>query len=84
MERGWGKPVDPEHQQNFVDSVRNRKPPSADVEEAHRSALLVHYANMSYRTGGQRLQVDAKTEAVDSPEAMKLFRRSYRKPWVVG
>ena len=60
VERGWGKPVDPEHQQNFVDSVRNRKPPSADVEEAHRSALLVHYANMSYRTGGQKLQVDAE------------------------
>ena len=83
VERCWGKPVDPEHQQNFVDSVRNRKRPSADVEEAHRSALLVHYANMLYRTGGQRLHVDPQTEAVDSPEAMKLFRRSYRKPWVV-
>jgi len=82
-ERGWGKPVDAEHQQNFVESVRNRKPPSADVEEAHRSALLVHYANMSYRSGGQKLQVDPKTEAVDSPKAMKLFRRAYRKPWVV-
>ncbi len=65
-------------------SVRNRKPASADVEEAHRSTLLVHYANMSYRTGGQKLQVDAKTEAVDSPEAMKFFRRVYRKPWVVA
>ena len=84
VERGWGKPVDLEHQQNFVDSVRNRKRSSADVEEAHRSTLLVHYANMSYRTEGQKLQVDPKTEAVDSPEAMKLFRRSYRKPWVVG
>ncbi len=84
VERGWGKPVDPDHQQNFVESVRNRKPPSADVEEAHRSTLLVHYANISYRTGGQRLHIDAKTEAVDSPAAMKLFRRSYRKPWVVG
>ena len=85
VERGWGKPVDPEHQQDFVDSVRSRKPSSADVEEAHRSALLVHYANMSYRTGGQKLRVEAKTEAVNSPEAMKFFRRSsYRKPWVVG
>ncbi len=83
VERGWGKPVDQEHQQNFVDSVRTRKRPNADVEEAHRSALLVHYANMSYRTGGQRLAVDAKTEAVDSPEAMKLFRREYRRPWAI-
>jgi predicted dehydrogenase len=84
VDRGWGKPVDPEHQQNFVDSVRNRKSPNADVEDAHRSTLLVHYANMSYRTAGQRLQIDAKTETVDNPEAMKLFRRAYRKPWVIG
>ena len=46
-------------------------------------ALLVHYANMSYRTGGQKLEVDPKTETVDNAEAMKLFRRSYRKPWVI-
>ena len=84
LERRYGKWVDVEHQQDFVDSVRNRKRPNADVEEAHRSALLVHYANMSYRTGGQRLAVDRQTEAVDSPAAMKFFRRSYRKPWVVS
>jgi len=83
VERSWGKPVDPEHQQDFVTCVRNRKQSSADVEDAHRSALLVHYANMSYRTGGRKLQVDPKTETVDSPEAMGLFRRSYRKPWVI-
>jgi predicted dehydrogenase len=84
LERGWGKPVDAEHQQNFVDCVREHKPPSADIEEAHRSTLLVHYANMSYRSGGQKLRVDPSSEAVDSPEAMKFFRRAYRKPWVVG
>jgi hypothetical protein len=39
---------------------------------------------MSYRTGGRTLHVDAETEAVDSAEAMKLFRGSYRKPWVIG
>ena len=35
VERGWGKPVDPEHQQDFVDCVRTRKPSTADVEETH-------------------------------------------------
>ncbi len=84
IDRSYGKPVDPDHTQNFVDSIRTRQPPSADVEEGHRSALLVHYATMSYRTGGQKLHVDAKTEAVDNVEAMKLFRREDRKPWVAG
>ena len=84
VERRYSRPVDPDHQQNFVESVRSRKAPSADVEEAHRSSLLVHYANMSYRTGGQRLHVDPKTEAVDNLEAMKFFRRTYRRPWVIA
>jgi predicted dehydrogenase len=84
LDRRFSRPVDLDHQQNFVESVRHRKPPSADVLEAHRSALLVHYANMSYRSGGQKLLVDPKTEAVDSPDAMKFFRRTYRKPWVIG
>ncbi len=75
IDRFWGKPVDLDHQANFIACVRSRKTPNADAAEAHRSALLVHYANMSYRAGGQKLQVDAKTEEVDSPEAMKFFRR---------
>jgi predicted dehydrogenase len=83
VDRAWGKPVDLDHQQNFVSCVRSRKTPNGDVAEAHRSALLVHYANMSYRAGCQKLLVDAKTEAVDAPEAMKYFRRAYRRPWVV-
>jgi predicted dehydrogenase len=83
IDRFWGKPVDLDHQANFIASVRSRKTPNADAAEAHRSALLVHYANMSYRAGGQKLQIDAKTEEVDSPEAMKYFRREYRQPWAV-
>jgi predicted dehydrogenase len=83
IDRSWGKPVDLDHQKNFISCVRSRKPPAAEVADAHRSALLVHYANMSYRVGGQKLFVDSKTEAVDSPEAMKYFRRAYRRPWVV-
>ena len=36
---------------------------------------------MSYRAGGQKLKIDAQTEEVDSAEAMKYFRRTYRRPW---
>jgi hypothetical protein len=81
-----GKFPDPEHQENFIHSIRTRERPNADVEEGHRSALLGHYANISYRLGGQRLVIDSKTEhIVDNPEAMKLFRREiYRQPWAIG
>ena len=45
---------------------------------------MIHYANISYRLGGQKLAIDPKTEQiVDNAEAMKLFKREYRKPWVI-
>lgn len=80
----FGRFPDPEHKENFIQCVRNRQRSNADPEVGHRSALLVHYANMSYRVGGERLVIDPDTEQiVDNPEAMKLFRPEYRKPWVI-
>ena len=39
---------------------------------------------ISYRLGGQKLVIDPKTEQfVGNPEAMALFQRTYRKPWMV-
>jgi hypothetical protein len=80
----YGRYPDPPHKENFVHSVKSRMRPNADVEEGHRSMLLVHYANISYRLGGRKLRIDPKTEHIlDDPEAMGLFKRAYRKPWVV-
>ena len=79
-----GKFPDPEHKENFVRCIRSRELPNADIEKGHRSALLIHYANISYRLGGQKLVIDPKTEQiVGNEEAMKLFKRTYREPWVI-
>jgi len=79
-----GRFPDDAHKENFIGCIRSRERPSADIQEGHRSTLLVHYGNISYRTGGQRLVIDPKTEQfIDNPEAMKLFKRTYRKPWVI-
>jgi hypothetical protein len=84
VDRAYGQPPDGPHQENFVQCMKSRKFPIADVEEGHRSALLVHYANISLRTGGEKLHIDAKSEKIlDNDAAMELFRRTYRKPWVV-
>jgi len=80
----YGRFPDPDHKENFFQCIRSRKRPNADVQEGHRSALWIHYGNISYRLGAQKLKIDPKTEEiVDNPEAMKIFRRTYRKPWVV-
>ena len=75
---------DPEHKQNFCDSIRSRALPSADIEQGHRSTLMCQLANISYRLGGQKLTFDAATETcVDNAAANALLKREYRSPWVV-
>jgi predicted dehydrogenase len=43
----------PFHMQNFVDSVRSRKPPNAGVENAVASARAAHLGNLAYRRGAR-------------------------------
>lgn len=80
----YGRFPDPEHKANFVDCIRTRKLPNADVEEGHRSALWIHFANISYRLGGVKLVIDPKAEQITNvPEAAALYRREYRPPYVI-
>lgn len=84
MDQHYGRFPDPEHKENFVQSIRGEVKPNAEIEEGHRSTLLCHYGNISYRLGGQKLIVDPKTESfIDNPEANALLKREYRAPWVV-
>jgi predicted dehydrogenase len=80
----YGRFPDPPHQENFIQCIRSRQRPNADVEEGHLSTLLVHYAMISCRIGGQKLTIDPKTEAfVGNAEAMEFFKREGRRPWIV-
>jgi predicted dehydrogenase len=75
---------DDEHFDNFVQSVRSRSAPNADIEEGHRSTLMCQLANVSYRLGGRKLVLDPLTETLaNDAEANKMLKREYRKPWVV-
>jgi len=72
------------HVENFINCIRDRKHPNADVEEGHVSAALCHMANISYRLGDRKVVFDSAHEAfVDDPEANRLLKRTYRAPWVV-
>jgi len=78
------KQSDREHIGNFIQCVRDRKRPAADVEQGHYSTLLSHLANASYRVGNRKLQFDGKSESFPAtPEANQFLRRTYRAPWVV-
>jgi predicted dehydrogenase len=80
-----GRQGDPQHQDNFLQCVRSRSLPNADVEQGHTSVLLCHLANIAWRVGNQKLVFDPKTESFPGvPEANRYLKRaSYRAPWIV-
>ena len=65
------------HQQNFIDSIRSRKTPNGDIAQGHQSAVLVHLANLSYRTGKKQLYFDGN-KITNSEEANLLDNKTYR------
>jgi predicted dehydrogenase len=73
--------ADPVHVRNFLDCVKSRKAPNAEIEIGHASSSLCHLGNVVARTG-RTLRYDPATEkAVGDPEAGKLLTREYRKHW---
>ena len=39
------------HVKNFIECVRTRNRPTADVETGHRSTVVAHLGNITFRTG---------------------------------
>ena len=73
------------HIQNFIDCVKSRQKPNADLETVgHPSSLLCHMGNVSTRVKRQ-VVLDSKTETFfDDNEANRLRTRpTYRKPFLL-
>jgi predicted dehydrogenase len=97
---GWRTVLGPEHAPgpkseagagvggfvNFIDVIRSRKREDqlAEIEDAAISTMLIHLANISYRTG-RTLQFDPVSYSCKGdPEATAMFTRNqYRAPFVV-
>ena len=79
----YGRFPDDPHKQNFLDCIRSRELPNADIEQGHRSACLIHLASVSYRVGGKKLRFDSERERFDDREANALLRREYREPYAI-
>ncbi|MDA1276461.1 MAG: Gfo/Idh/MocA family oxidoreductase [Verrucomicrobia bacterium] len=70
------------HTQNFIECVRSRKPPVADVEIGHKSTVVPLLGNISYRIGGRKIHWDADREIIiNDAEASSLLSRQARSPW---
>ncbi|MDR1483848.1 MAG: Gfo/Idh/MocA family oxidoreductase [Planctomycetaceae bacterium] len=79
----FGRFPDVEHKRNFLDCIRSRELPNADIEKGHRSTALVHYSTVSYRLGGVKIEIDTETGVPKNPEAAQFWKRDYRAPYIV-
>jgi predicted dehydrogenase len=72
---------DSSHARNFLECVRTRKAPNAEIEIGQRSAAHCHLGNIVARTG-RALKFDGASESIlgDAP-AGKLLGREYRSHW---
>jgi len=72
------------HVRNFLDCIKSRKRPIADVEVGHRSTSMSLLANISLAVQA-RLDWDAEREQITNHElANNLLHYEYRKPWKLG
>ncbi|MGQ9575308.1 MAG: Gfo/Idh/MocA family protein [Thermoguttaceae bacterium] len=69
------------HMLNWLECIRSRRHPVADVEIGHRSATVCHLGNIA-RWVGRRLQWDpVKEEFIGDQEANTHLDRPRRKPY---
>ncbi len=76
-----GNDLDVAHVRSFLDCVKSRQKPTADVEEGHRSAVMCHLGNISTRLGRSLRWDAAKEQVTGDAEANAMLARPYRGPW---
>lgn len=67
------------HYRNFIDCIKSRAKPNADILTGHLSTALCHLGTVSQRTG-RTLEFDPAAAIItNDPEADKLLSREYRQ-----
>ncbi len=84
VEQEKGARGEADHLSNFLDAVRKGTRPNCDVEEGHKSTMLCHLGNISYRTG-HSLEIDPTNGHIKNDSAAdKLWACEYRNGWLPG
>uniref|UniRef100_UPI0032180FC9 Gfo/Idh/MocA family protein n=1 Tax=uncultured Draconibacterium sp. TaxID=1573823 RepID=UPI0032180FC9 len=69
-----------EHLLNFFDCIRTRNQPNAPIVEGHKSSIMIHLANLSYRSGCKQLMFSPEYEAIlNDSKAQEMVYGQYRK-----
>jgi predicted dehydrogenase len=72
---------DPEPLVTFAEAVKTRKRAGGNADVAHRSATILHLANIAIRTG-RKIRFDPiKDQIIGDEEANRLVNQPMRAPW---
>ncbi|MEK6248907.1 MAG: Gfo/Idh/MocA family oxidoreductase [Planctomycetales bacterium] len=71
------------HYENFLECVRSRQRPAADVELGCRAVSICHIGNIAEWLGRPLRWNSLKEEFIDDSEANRWLDRPYREPWSV-
>ena len=69
------------HGQNFAESVKTRRQPVSNIDDAVRSDTISHVSDIAIRLGRKVVWDPAKEEFPNDPDATRRFGRAYREPW---
>jgi predicted dehydrogenase len=67
---------------DFLNAIETGKRPVSDIEEIHHSTNMSLLGMLSLKLGRSVRWDGEKEVCVGDPEANKLLRREYRRPWV--
>lgn len=84
VDKMYGRPPDQNHETNFLECIKSRKRPNADIETLYNSTAMVHMANIAHRVGNKKLGFDATAQRfIDNADANNLLKRPYRANYEV-
>jgi predicted dehydrogenase len=80
LEADYSRDDGPLHAQNFIDSIRSRERPVADIEEGHLSTVMCLLGNAAYRTKSV-VDWDPMLQETDNSAATAILFRPERPEW---
>jgi predicted dehydrogenase len=82
-ESGWLSSEQNTMGRRFISVIREKEPELSPLDEAIISDTISHMSNIAIRTGRKITWDPAKGETEGDPEAMKLYVRDMREPYVM-
>ena len=71
------------HVQNFLECMKTREKPKADIEIGAHIARFAHLGNIAFKTGRKVYWDAEKGKFIDDDKANEMVKAKYRAPWKV-